>query len=59
MGVPAGRVGWVPADFVREFSWERLAALLAASLGLSAVAGLVWRAGLRRYASGSRIGAGP
>jgi ABC-2 type transport system permease protein len=57
--VPAGLVGWVPAEFVRAFSWDRLAALLASSLGLAAIAALVWRAGLRRYASGSRIGAGP
>jgi viologen exporter family transport system permease protein len=57
--IPAGVVAWVPADFVRAFSWERLATLLAASAGLALAAGLTWRAGLRRYASGSRIGAGP
>ena len=57
--IPAGVVGWVPAEFVRTFTWERLGAVLLASGAVALTAGLVWRAGLRRYASGSRIGAGP
>jgi ABC-2 type transport system permease protein len=57
--IPAGVVAWLPVDFFRGFSWERLAALLGATAAIVLLAALVWRAGLRRYASGSRIGAGP
>jgi ABC-2 type transport system permease protein len=53
--VPAGFAAWMPAAVVRDFSWGALAAAAGGAAALAAVAVLVFRAGLRRSASGSRI----
>jgi ABC-2 type transport system permease protein len=53
--LPAAFMGALPAELVRSFSWLRLAQLLAAALGLLALALFVFRRGLRRYESGSAI----
>ncbi len=53
--LPAALVGAVPAEFVRSFSWWRLAQLLAGGLILLGLAVFVFYRGLRRYESGSAI----
>jgi ABC-2 type transport system permease protein len=53
--LPAALVGAVPAEFIRQFSWLRLTQLLAAALVLLTLVWVVFRAGLRRYESGSAI----
>jgi ABC-2 type transport system permease protein len=53
--LPAAFIGAVPAEFVRAFSWSRLAQLLAAALATLSLAVLTFRRGLRRYESGSAI----
>jgi len=53
--LPAAFIGAVPAEFVREFSWMRLAQLLGAALVALTGALCTFRRGLRRYESGSAI----
>lgn len=53
--IPAALMGAVPAEFVRAFSWGSLAELGLGSLALLGLAGAVFRAGLKRYESGSGI----
>ena len=54
--VPAGFVGFVPVDLVREPSLGQLALAVAACAGWCALAFAVFHAGLRHYESGSRFG---
>jgi ABC-2 type transport system permease protein len=51
--IPAALVGAVPAEFVRNFSWEHLLLLLGASIIFVALALAVFYRGLKRYESGS------
>lgn len=53
--IPAALVGAVPAAFIRAFSWQTLAQLLTGAIGFLALSILLFRAGLRRYESGSAI----
>jgi ABC-2 type transport system permease protein len=53
--LPAGFIGYVPAQFVQEPSLARGLALLAASAVYVTVAVAVFERGLARYASGSRF----
>ncbi|HUF37871.1 MAG TPA: ABC-2 family transporter protein [Anaerolineales bacterium] len=53
--LPAAFIGSVPAEFVRAFSWEQLAQMSLAAVGLLALAIWVFQRGLRRYESGSAI----
>lgn len=54
--IPAGFIGYLPVEVLREFSW-REAAFLGGGAALYATAAvIVFRAGLRRYASGNRMG---
>ncbi len=55
--VPAGFVGFLPVELVRAPSALLAAAALGASIGWTLLALFVFRRGLRRYASGNRIGA--
>jgi ABC-2 type transport system permease protein len=55
--VPAGFVGFLPAELVRAPSLALAVAALAASLGWAGLAIFVFERGLARYASGNRIGA--
>jgi len=54
--IPAGFVTYLPVTLLREFSWPRLGAILGAAVVYAGIAVLVFGAGLRRYASGSRFG---
>ena len=53
--IPAALIGAVPADFIRSFSWQSLAELLAGALIFLLIAVFTFRLGLRRYESGSAI----
>jgi ABC-2 type transport system permease protein len=53
--VPAGFIGFLPARLVREPSPLVLLAVLCGALAYASLAVLVFRAGLRRYTSGSRF----
>ncbi len=54
--IPAGFVGYLPADMLRDFSWIGVAAAVAGSLGYAVLAVTVFHRGLRRYESGNRFG---
>jgi len=53
--IPAALMGAVPAEFIREFTWQTLGQLLFGAVAFLGVAILVFRLGLRRYESGSAI----
>jgi ABC-2 type transport system permease protein len=53
--IPAAFVGAVPAEFIRAFSWQTLAELLAGAVIFLLLAVTIFRLGLRRYESGSAI----
>jgi ABC-2 type transport system permease protein len=53
--IPAAFVGAVPAEFVRDFTWQTLAELLLGAVVFLFVAVAVFRLGLKRYESGSAI----
>ncbi len=53
--IPAALMGAIPAEFIRAFTWETLAQLLVGATAFLALAIFVFRAGLRRYESGSAI----
>jgi ABC-2 type transport system permease protein len=53
--IPAAFVGAVPAEFIRAFSWQTLAELLAGAVVFLFIAVTIFRLGLRRYESGSAI----
>ena len=55
--LPAGFVGFLPAELVRAPSAALAAAALGASLAWTLLALFVFERGLARYASGNRIGA--
>ena len=53
--IPAAFVGAVPAEFIRAFTWQGLAELLAGALVFLSLAVTIFRLGLKRYESGSAI----
>jgi ABC-2 type transport system permease protein len=53
--IPAAFIGAVPAEFIRAFTWQTLAQLLAGAVVFLFLAIAVFRLGLRRYESGSAI----
>lgn len=53
--VPAGFIGHLPVELIRDFSWPVLAFATAAAAGYAALALWVFRRGLARYESGNRI----
>ena len=53
--IPAAFIGAVPAEFIRQFTWETLAQLLGAALLMLFLALYFFHRGLRRYESGSAI----
>ena len=53
--MPAAFVAWVPTQVIRSFSWGALAMATGGAVGLALLASLVFRAGIRRYVSGSRF----
>lgn len=53
--IPAALMGAVPAEFIRTFTWQTLAELLAGAMAFLVLAVAVFRLGLKRYESGSAI----
>ena len=53
--MPAAFAAWMPAELVRDFSATSLLWAVGGAAGLAIAASLVFRAGLRRYVSGSRF----
>jgi ABC-2 type transport system permease protein len=53
--IPAGFISHLPASLVRDPSLRALAIAAGGALGFALLARAVFRAGLRRYASGSRF----
>jgi ABC-2 type transport system permease protein len=53
--IPAALMGAVPAEFIRAFTWQSLAELLAGALAFLFIAVTTFRLGLKRYESGSAI----
>jgi len=53
--IPAALIGAVPAEFIREFTWQSLAELLIGAVIFLFIAVTVFRLGLKRYESGSAI----
>lgn len=53
--IPAALMGAVPAEFIRAFTWQTLGQLLLGAVSFLTLAILLFRAGLRRYESGSAI----
>jgi len=53
--IPAGFITFLPVGLLRSFSWGVLAITLGAALAYAGLAALVFRAGLKRYESGSRF----
>ena len=53
--IPAALMGAIPAEFIRAFTWQSLIQLLIGAIGFLGLAIIVFRAGLRRYESGSAI----
>lgn len=50
---PAGYVGLLPVEIMRDFDWRLLTLQLVGSCGVMAFALWLWQYGLRRYASGN------
>jgi ABC-2 type transport system permease protein len=53
--IPAALMGALPAEFVRTFTWQTLAEMLAGAIAFLLIAVAVFRLGLKRYESGSAI----
>lgn len=53
--MPAALVAWMPAELVRGFSLSSLLWAVGGSAALAIATALTFRAGLRRYVSGSRF----
>jgi ABC-2 type transport system permease protein len=51
--LPAGFIGYLPYELVREFRWPGLAAAVGGAAVYAALAAWVFAAGLRRYESGN------
>lgn len=54
--IPAGLLSFYPVNLIKEFSWSDLAILSGGVLFFVALSLLVFRRGLRNYASGNRFG---
>ncbi len=51
--IPAGIIGYLPVELVRQFSWPKLLAMLGSTLIFFTASIWVFQRGLRRYASGN------
>lgn len=54
--VPAGVIGLLPVELLRDFTWLKLLTLMCSALLFCAVAGLIFHWGLRKYESGNQFG---
>lgn len=54
--IPAGFIGYLPVQILREFSWYNLFSVVGGAIFYSILAIGVFHAGLKKYESGNRIG---
>ncbi len=54
--IPAGIIGYLPVELLRDFTWTNLLALLSSSIGFCCLAFWFFNLGLRRYESGNQFG---
>lgn len=55
--VPAGFIAFIPLGICKDLDWGLALALVAAAIAYVAAASAFFRAGLRRYESGNKVGA--
>lgn len=53
--IPAGFIGFLPVELLRNFSWLKLAALVGGAAAYSSLAYFVFQLGLKRYESGNQV----
>ena len=54
--IPAGIIGYLPVELVRNFNWFDLGVLIGSTLIFVGIAFTVFYSGLRRYESGNQFG---
>jgi ABC-2 type transport system permease protein len=54
--IPAGLIGYLPVELLRNFSWGLFAILLSCCLGFLCAACLIFHLGLKKYESGNKFG---
>jgi ABC-2 type transport system permease protein len=54
--IPAGIIGYLPVELLRNFTWPDLAILVASSGGFFILAFVIFHLGLKRYESGNQFG---
>lgn len=54
--IPAGIIGYIPVELLRNFSWSNLAILISSSAAFFGLAFVVFHRGLKRYESGNQFG---
>ncbi|MBS0625287.1 MAG: ABC-2 family transporter protein [Verrucomicrobia bacterium] len=54
--IPAGLIGYLPVELLREFTWTRLGIILGSSAAFTAFAYFIFYRGLKRYESGNQFG---
>ncbi|MBA2727555.1 MAG: ABC-2 family transporter protein [Parachlamydiaceae bacterium] len=54
--IPAGIIGYLPVELIREFSWVKLLQLITAAATFTSIAFIVFYSGLKRYESGNQFG---
>lgn len=54
--IPAGIIGYIPVELLRNFSWTNLFILLSSSISFFILAFVVFHLGLKRYESGNQFG---
>ncbi len=53
--IPAGIIGYLPVETIRNFTWAKLLILLGSSIGFMVLAFYIFYAGLKRYQSGNHF----
>ena len=54
--IPAGIIGYIPVELLRNFSWTMLGVLVCSSLGFFILAFYIFHLGMKRYESGNQFG---
>lgn len=54
--IPAGVIGYLPVELIREFSWFQLLILICCALFFWGIALVIFYCGLKRYESGNQFG---
>jgi ABC-2 type transport system permease protein len=54
--LPAGLIIWIPMELILDFTWGKFLLLIGADCVLILSALIIFRTGIKRYASGNRMG---